>query len=186
MLNLSNVCLTSSYHFYDQLAIGDVMSPFMEYCLVHKDAILLFHYPCEADEMHSFVQQKANKQWIWLAMHTATRQIIAFHVGKRSTQDAQQLWKNIPAIFKEKATFFTDFYKPYQKVIPTQQHKAMGKDKGFTNHQERFNLTMRQRVSRLVRANLAFSKKLDNHIGAIKYFICHYNRQIAEKITETK
>jgi hypothetical protein len=25
------------------------------------------------------------------------------------------------------------------------------------------------------RDTLAFSKKLANHIGAIKYFICHYN-----------
>jgi dihydroflavonol-4-reductase len=37
------------------------------------------------------------------------------------------------------------------------------------------NNTLRQRVSRLVRDTLAFSKKLANHIGAIKYFICHYN-----------
>ena len=34
---------------------------------------------------------------------------------------------------------------------------------------------LRQRVFRLVRDSLAFSKKLDNHIGAIAYFICHYN-----------
>jgi insertion element IS1 protein InsB len=35
--------------------------------------------------------------------------------------------------------------------------------------------TLRQRVSRLVRDTLAFSKKLANHIGAIKFFICGYN-----------
>jgi insertion element IS1 protein InsB len=40
---------------------------------------------------------------------------------------------------------------------------------------ERFNNTLRQRVSRLVRETLSFSKKLANHIGAIKFFICHYN-----------
>jgi len=34
---------------------------------------------------------------------------------------------------------------------------------------------LRQRVSRLARSALSFSKKLDDHIGAIKYFICHYN-----------
>ncbi len=44
-----------------------------------------------------------------------------------------------------------------------------------TNHIERFNNTLHQRVSRLVREALAFSKKLVNHIGAIKLFICHYN-----------
>jgi Transposase DDE domain len=35
--------------------------------------------------------------------------------------------------------------------------------------------TLRQRVSRLAREALSFSKKLANHIGAIKLFICHYN-----------
>ncbi|MBA4853777.1 IS1 family transposase, partial [Emticicia sp. BO119] len=29
--------------------------------------------------------------------------------------------------------------------------------------------------SRLVRKALSFSKSLENHIGAIKYFICNYN-----------
>jgi hypothetical protein len=33
----------------------------------------------------------------------------------------------------------------------------------------------RTRGPRLVRATLAFSKKLKNRIGAIRYFICHYN-----------
>ena len=33
--------------------------------------------------------------------------------------------------------------------------------------------TLRQRVSRLVRKALTFSKQLANHIGAIKMVICH-------------
>jgi hypothetical protein len=57
----------------------------------------------------------------------------------------------------------------------TAQHKAITKKARKTNHIERFNNTLRQRVSRLVRSALSFSKKLDNHIGAIQYFICHYN-----------
>jgi transposase len=36
-----------------------------------------------------------------------------------------------------------------------------------TNHVERFNNTLRQRVSRLVRDTLSFSQKLANHAGAI-------------------
>lgn len=40
------------------------------------------------------------------------------------------------------------------------------------------NLTMRQRVSRLVRLSLSFSKKLENHIRAIWYFIHYYNRSL--------
>jgi insertion element IS1 protein InsB len=37
---------------------------------------------------------------------------------------------------------------------------------------------MRQRVSRLVRKTLSFSKKLENHIGAIWLFIHHYNASL--------
>jgi insertion element IS1 protein InsB len=40
----------------------------------------------EADEMASFVQKRAHKQWVWIAMDAKTRQIIAFHVGDRSTR----------------------------------------------------------------------------------------------------
>jgi insertion element IS1 protein InsB len=63
----------------------------------------------------------------------------------------------------------------YKGVIPAAQHQAISKQARKTNHIERFNNTLRQRVSRLVRSALSFSKKLSNHIGAIKYFICDYN-----------
>jgi insertion element IS1 protein InsB len=129
----------------------------------------------EADELWSFVQKKANKQWIWIAMDATTRQIIAFHVGDRSRESAQALWANIPEVYRKQATFHTDQYEPYKGVIPAEQHKAITKKARKTNHIERFNNTLRQRVSRLVRETLSFSKKLANHIGAIKYFICHYN-----------
>jgi insertion element IS1 protein InsB len=59
--------------------------------------------------------------------------------------------------------------------MPAEQHKAITKKARTMNHLERFNNTLRQRVSRLVRETLAFSKKLANHIGATKSFICHYN-----------
>jgi len=59
-------------------------------------------------------------------------------------------------------------------VIPAAQHKAISKLARKTNHIERFNNTLRQRVSRLVRAALSFSKKLANHIGAIKLFIVYF------------
>jgi insertion element IS1 protein InsB len=129
----------------------------------------------EADELWSFVAKKANKQWVWIAMDKQTRQILAFHVGDRSHESARQLWAHRPAVYREQATFYTAQYAVYTGIIPAAQHKAITKHARKTNHIERFNKTMRQRVSRLVRDTLAFSKKLANHIGAIKYFICHYN-----------
>jgi insertion element IS1 protein InsB len=60
-------------------------------------------------------------------------------------------------------------------VIPAERHQAITKQARKTNYIERFHNTLRQRLARLVRETLSFSKKLANHMGAIRYFICHYN-----------
>jgi insertion element IS1 protein InsB len=108
-------------------------------------------------------------------MDAKTRQVMAFHVGDRSRKSAKRLWAKIPEAYRQHATFYTDQYVVYTGVIPSAQHKAISTLARKTNHVERFNNTLRQRVSRLVREALSFSKKLANHIGAIKLFICHYN-----------
>jgi insertion element IS1 protein InsB len=60
-------------------------------------------------------------------------------------------------------------------VLPAAQHRAISQLARKTNQIERFNNTLRQRVSRLVREALSLSKKLAHHSGAIKLFICHDN-----------
>ena len=137
--------------------------------------VLIQRLEVEADELASLVQKKAHKQWVWIAMDATTRQVIAFHVGDRSHTSAEHLWAKIPQAYRQHATFYTDQYVLYEKVLPAAQHKAISKLARKTNPIERFNNTLRQRVSRLVRDALSFSKKLANHIGAIKLFICHYN-----------
>jgi len=138
-------------------------------------AVILQWLKAEMDELWSFVATKANRQGVWIAMDATTRQVIAFHVGDRSGQSAEALWEKIPAVYQEQATFYTDQYEVDKSVIPSVQHRAITKLARKTNHVERFNCTLRQRVSRLVRATLSFSKTLANHIGAIKYFTCDYN-----------
>jgi insertion element IS1 protein InsB len=77
-------------------------------------------------------------------------------------------------VYREQATFYPDQYAAYPGVIPAAHHKAITQRARKTNHFERFNNTLRQRVARLVRSPLAFSKRVENHIGAIRYFISHY------------
>jgi insertion element IS1 protein InsB len=108
-------------------------------------------------------------------MDARTRQVIAFHVGDRSRDSAKQLWAKIPWVYRAQAIFYTDQYDAYTGVMPAERHKAITKHARKTNHIECFNNTLRQRVSRLVRETVSFSKKLAHHIGAIKYFICHDN-----------
>jgi insertion element IS1 protein InsB len=132
----------------------------------------------ECDEAWSFVANKGNKQWIWLAINRDTREIVGVHIGNRSRAGAQALWNSLPPVYRQCAVCYSDFWEAYETVIPSQRHRAVGKDSGQTNRIERFNCTLRQRVSRLVRKTLSFSKKLENHIGAIWYFIHHYNASL--------
>ena len=51
------------------------------------DPLLLNPLEAEADELCSFVVKKANKQWLWLALETRSRQGLAFHVGEKQLQE---------------------------------------------------------------------------------------------------
>ena len=137
--------------------------------------VVIQQLEAEADEMWSFVGKRANKPWIWMAMDAQTRQVIAFHVGDCRRESAQELWAKIPVAYREQARFHTDQYEAYKGVIPAERHQAITKQARKTNYIERFHNTLRQRLARLVRETLSFSKKLANHMGAIRYFICHYN-----------
>jgi len=70
--------------------------------------VMIQRLEVEADAMARFVQNKANKQWIWLAMDAKTRQIIAFYVGDRSRKSFKKLWAMIPKAYRQHATFYTD------------------------------------------------------------------------------
>ena len=123
------------------------------------------------DELWSFVDNKGNKQWVWLAIDAETREIVGCYIGDRSGESAQKLWQSLPAVYRQCAIIYTDFYLSYLVARQSKPHRVVGKETGKTNYIERFNCTLRQRVSRLVRKTLSFSKKLENHIGAIWNFI---------------
>ena len=129
----------------------------------------------ELDELWRFVQKKEQKAWVWLALNPANKQIVAFHVGSRSGEDAALFRAKIPVIFRLQAGFFSDYWPAYRQAFGEDFHVGVGKASGLTAGIERFNCTLRQRASRLVRKALSFSKSWSNHIGAIKYFICDYN-----------
>lgn len=128
----------------------------------------------EADEIWSFVGKKADKQWIWLALERNTRQIVGYWIGSRDEEGAWGLWYSIPKAIRDIAHFYTDDWHAYGRVID-QHQLTQAKKEGLTNYIERFNNTLRQRCSRLVRKALSFSKNIDNHIDAIYYFLVDYN-----------
>ena len=132
----------------------------------------------ECDAIWSFVGKKSNKQWIWLAMEAATRRIVGVFVGRRDAGGAQGLRDSLPATYRQEAICYTDAWEAYTAAIPDAQQRRVDKASGLTHHIERLNNTLRQRISRLVRKTLSFSKKQTNHVGAIWNFIHHYNASL--------
>jgi len=137
-------------------------------CKAHWDDVL------EMDELWSFVLNKANKRWIWVALCRRTRQIVAYFIGDRSETSCLQLWRRIPTPYVRGWTF-SDFWAAYQSIFDPQRHQAVGKDSGQTSHVERWFNTLRQRLARFVRKTLSFSKSDRFHDLAFRFFVHHYN-----------
>lgn len=130
----------------------------------------------ELDELWSFVLKKSNKQWIWIALCRRTRQVVAHCIGDRSEKSCRKLWERIPDEYKQCCSY-SDFWQAYQKVFPSQTHQSVGKDSGETNHVERWNNTLRQRLARFVRKTLSFSKSEVYHEAALKLYLHYYNTE---------
>jgi len=68
----------------------------------------------QMDELWSFVNDKGNKQWVWLALDVDTREIVGCHIGDRSADSALSLWQSMPAVYRQCAMIYTDYWNAYQ------------------------------------------------------------------------
>ena len=83
--------------------------------------------------MWSFVANKRNKQWVWLAIDIKTREIVGVFIGERSEAGAKGLWQSLPVVYRQCAVCYTDFWTAYGAALPSKRHRAVGKESGKTN-----------------------------------------------------
>ncbi len=124
------------------------------------------------DELWSFVGNKQQKVWIWLASERKTRKIVGLAFGDRSAATCRRLWQSLPADYRKRAIFYTDNWQAYHEVLPKKRHRII---QGGTNHSEGFNNKLRQRCANLVRKTVSFSKLDILHQIRIRLFIEHHN-----------
>jgi IS1 family transposase/transposase-like protein len=136
----------------------------------------------ELDELWSFVLKKDNQRWIWIALCRRTGQVVAYFIGDRSEDSCRSLWERIPEAYK-KLCSYSDFWKAYESVFSSETHQSVGKNSGQTNHVERWNNTLRQRLARFVRQTLSFSKSDHFHEIVLKLYLFYYNTQWAPSIS---
>jgi IS1 family transposase len=108
----------------------------------------------ECDELWWFVGHKGNKQWVWLDIDRDTREIVGVAKGARYEATARALWKSLPAVYRQCAVCYSDFWDAYACVLPSKRHRPVGKASGQTSRIEHLNNTLRQRISRLVRKTM--------------------------------
>ena len=115
---------------------------------------------CEAelDELWSFVGNKKNQRWLWVAIDHNTRVVLAFTFGKRKDvvfRKLQELLKPFNITM-----FYTDDWGSYERNINPEKHTISKKN---TQSIERKNLNFRTRIKRLARKTICYSKSVLMH-----------------------
>ena len=123
----------------------------------------------ELDELWSFVGNKQNDYWVWVALCSRTRQILAFVLGKRDYYSCRQLRQSIPRSYQN-SQYYSDKFRPYKHCFAKSQLRQVNKDSGLTNHLERWNNTLRQRIGRFVRKTLSFFQISSRSLLCIAHF----------------
>lgn len=83
----------------------------------------------------SFVDNKQNKQWVWLALDADTREIVGVYIGARDEAAVRCLWKSLPAVYRQFAIAYTDFWAAYACVLP----KAAASSSRQRNRKDKLN-----------------------------------------------
>ena len=107
----------------------------------------------ELDEMWSFVQNKDNQRWLWLAIDHNTHKILAYTFGKRK----DKVFKGLKSLLQPFgiSMFYTDDWGSYARNIESEKHTISKKN---TQAIERKNLMLRTRIKRLCRKTICYSK----------------------------
>ena len=119
-----------------------------------------------------------NKRWTWLGLCRRTRQIVGYHIGDRTWESCLEFWYKIPKDYR-KCSSVSDLWDAYDLIFGENgKHRSCNKKSGELNHIERFNNTLRQRLSRYTRKTLSFSKSDEYHNIVTARFIQNYNLSV--------
>ncbi len=69
-----------------------------------------------------YVGNKGNKQWGWVVLVAATREIVGVYSGARDQVAARKFWALLPPVGRQCAVAYTDFGAAYAAVLPSKHH----------------------------------------------------------------
>jgi len=77
----------------------------------HKKKLII-----QVDELWSFVGNKKQKVWLWLALDVTTHLMVGCTLGHRDRETGEDLWYSLPSCYRQWAVCYTDKYpvmKPF-------------------------------------------------------------------------
>lgn len=107
----------------------------------------------DIDELRTFVRKKDNECWAAYGINHTTGTIIDFVTGRRTIENLLPLVSKIKVLNPKK--IFTDGLNIYSSLLKREEHIV---GKYLTWRIERNHLTIRDRLKRLSRGTLCFSK----------------------------
>lgn len=130
------------------------------------ELVLVDSKEAELDELWSFVQNKKQQRWLWLAIDHTTGTLLAYTLGRRTDNSCQRLIDLLTPF--NISYFYTDDWGSYDRTVDRNKHTVGKKN---TQRIECKNLMFRTRVKRLCRKSICFSKTLQMHDIVIGLFI---------------
>jgi insertion element IS1 protein InsB len=107
----------------------------------------------EMDELRTYVGNKRNESWVIYSINKKTRQVVHFVAGKRCKENLKKVVDE--TLRHQPSIIYTDRLNIYPTIIPPPLHR---KSAHRINHIERMNLTLRNRLKRLSRKTICYSK----------------------------
>jgi insertion element IS1 protein InsB len=119
----------------------------------------------EVDELCTYIKQKSRLIWVVYALERNTKTVVSFNVGSRTSKTLSIVTQTL--INAKAKAIYTDRLRQYASLIPKEFHhrKQFG-----TNHIERYNLSLRTHLKRLVRRSICFSKSKSMLSAVLKIY----------------
>jgi IS1 family transposase len=83
----------------------------------------------ELDGLCSFVGQKANERWVWLAKASHTRQVLTYVIAAIAAGELPEGYGRGSPKTTKRGCCYSDFREAYREVIPEERHEAVGKER---------------------------------------------------------
>jgi hypothetical protein len=112
------------------------------------------------DELWSFVDDKGNEQWVWLAMDVVTREIVGCYIGDRSGTAAQALWDSLPAVYRQCAVIKARFLGVLSRSAAKQAASCRWQGNGFNELHRTLQLHVKTTSVTLSEKNLVVFQEI--------------------------